>query len=135
MLDSLKNITATLLATLKTRLALLGNELQAQKIMLAQQVGLGLAMVFCFGLTVLLALALVLSVWWDQRVLVLSLSVFVFFAVALWCYVALRRTLASSHAVFDASLSALQEDLEQLRTAAGKGKTTTTQPQRYEAGE
>ncbi len=120
MLNALKNIVGTLLATLQTRLALLGNELQAQKLILVQQLGLGLAMVFCLGLSVLLALALVLAVWWEQRVLVLSLSTAVFLAIALWCYAALRRTLSPDEAIFSASLTALEQDLQQLRAAAGQ---------------
>lgn len=121
MLNVLKNIAGTLLAALQTRLALLGNELQAQKLMLAQQLWLGLAMVFCLGLSVLLALALVLALWWEQRVLVLSVSAAVFFALAWWCYAALRRMLSPDEAVFSASLAALAQDLQQLRAAVGRG--------------
>ena len=119
MLNALKNIAGTLLAALQTRLALLGNELQAQKLMLAQQLAFGLAMVFCLGLGVLLGLALLMAVWWEQRVLILGASTAVFFVLALWCYAALRRTLSPNEAVFGASMAALAQDLEQLRAAAG----------------
>ena len=121
MLNAIKNIAGTLLATLQTRLALLGNELQVQKLVLAQQMALGLAMVFCVGLGVLVSLALLLVMWWEQRVLILSVSTAVFFLLAWWCYAALRRTLSPNEAVFGGSLAALAQDLEQLRAAAGQG--------------
>ena len=121
MLNAIKNIAGTLLATLQTRLALLGNELQVQKLVLAQQLALGLAVVFCLGLGVLLSLALLLVVWWEQRVLILSVSTAVFFLLAWWCYAALRRAFSPDEAVFGGTLAALAQDLEQLRGAAGQG--------------
>lgn len=122
MLDKLKDMAATLLATLQTRLLLLSNEVQAQKLMLARQLVLVLALVFCLALGVLLAVALVLSVWWEQRVAVLGVSVVVFFLLALGCFAALRRTLTESDALFGASVAALQDDLQLLRTATRRGK-------------
>ena len=118
MLSSLKNLSATLLAIAQTRLSLLGNELEVQKILLVQMLGLLLAMMFCAGLTILFGLGLVVSVWWEQRVLVLGMVTVVLGVVAAGCYLRLQSLLSPAHAVFDASLEALKDDMTLLRTAA-----------------
>lgn len=127
MFGALKNISRTLLAILQTRLSLLGNELQAQKILLLQLLGLLLAMLFFSGLAVLSGLGMVVAIWWEQRVLVLGVSVTVFIAVALGCYFRLQSLLNPAEALFGASLAALQDDLTQLRTMTQTGKNASGQ--------
>lgn len=127
MFGALKNISRTLLAILQTRLSLLGNELQAQKILLLQLLGLLLAMLFFSGLAVLSGLGMMVAVWWEQRVLVLGVSVTVFIAVALGCYFRLQSLLNPAEALFGASLAALQDDLTQLRTMTQTGKNASGQ--------
>jgi uncharacterized membrane protein YqjE len=122
MLSTLKNIATTMLAVLQTRLEVIGNELQVQKLVLARQLGLALALVFCVGLSVPLAIALAVATWWDQRVLVLGISTGLVVAVALWCYALLRNTLRSTEAVFAASLAALKDDMALLRASAGRSQ-------------
>lgn len=129
MFGALKNISRTLLAILQTRLSLLGNELQAQKILLLQLLGLLLAMLFCSGLAVLSGLGVVVAIWWEQRVLVLGVSVTVFTAVALGCYFRLQSLLNPAEALFGASLAALQDDLTQLRAMTETGKNASGQKQ------
>ncbi len=116
---ALKNIAATLLGTLQTRLALLGNEVQIEKRLILQQLALGLALVFCMGVSLLLAVGLAVHVWWEQRVWVLAGSTALFLALAVYFYMAIRRTLSSSEDIFAASLAELQEDLRQLKAATG----------------
>ena len=116
-LGALKNIAVTLLSTLQTRLALLGNEVQLEKRLIAQQLGAGLALVFCLGLGVLLAVALAVHVWWDQRLLVLGASTILFLALAAYFYAVLRRTLSVKDELFSATLAELQKDLRQLKAA------------------
>ena len=127
MFGALKNISRTLLAILQTRLSLLGNELQAQKILLLQLLGLLFAMLFCFGLAVLSGLGMVVAIWWEQRVLVLGVSVTVFIAVALGCYFRLQSLLNPAESLFGASLAALQDDLTQLRTMTQTSKNASGQ--------
>ena len=119
MIDALKNTAATLLGVVQTRLSLLGNELEAQKIMLGQLLALWLGVLFCAGLAILLLVGLVVSVWWEQRVWVLGVSVIVFFALTAWCFVRLKALLDPEEPMFGSSLAALQDDLAQLRAAAG----------------
>ena len=116
---ALRNIAATLLGTLQTRLALLANEVQVEKNLILRQLALGLALVFCMGVSLLLAVGLAVHVWWEHRVWVLAGSTALFFALALYFYLLLRRTLTSSDDMFGASLAELQEDLRQLKAATG----------------
>jgi uncharacterized membrane protein YqjE len=118
MLTSLKNIAVTLAITLQTRLELLGNELQLQKLSVARQLGLGLACVFCLGLGVAMAVALAVAVWWEQRVLVLGISLGLCVLGAVWFFAALRRTVMAKEPVFAASLQALKDDLALLKSVA-----------------
>ena len=118
MLATLKNIAAVLAVMLQTRLALFGNELQAQKLLLAQQLGLALALVFCVGLLVPLAVALAVAIWWEQRVLVLAVSCGLCVVGAAWFFIALRRTVRQTEPMFAASLGALRGDLALVKSAA-----------------
>ena len=121
MLATLKNIAVTLAVMLQTRLELVGNELQVQKLLVARQLGLGLALVFFVGLSVPMAVGLAVAIWWDQRVVVLAISCGVCVSVALWCYLALRRTLSTTEAMFAASLAALKGDIALLKSAVTQG--------------
>jgi uncharacterized membrane protein YqjE len=116
---ALKNIAATLLAMVQTRLALLANEIQTQKHHALQQLGFGLALLFCLGLGVLLAVALAVLLWWEQRILVLGLFTALFLGLAGYFYAALRRSSAASVPLFTVSLAELQEDIRRLKEATG----------------
>ena len=118
-LGTLKNIAATLLSTAQTRLALLANEIQTQKLHALRQLAWSLALVFCLGLGVLLAVALAVTVWWEQRVLILGLFTLVFLGLAAYFFLALKRSLSEADPVFAATLAELQEDLRQLRAVTG----------------
>ncbi len=135
MLSSLKNLSVTLLAIAQTRLSLLGNELQAQKILLVQLLGLLLALMFCAGLAILLGLGLVVSVWWEQRVLVLGLSAVIFVALAIFCFLRLQSLLNPAEAAFDASLAALKDDMAMLRAATQSSEPLADQKQTGSARE
>ncbi len=116
-LGALKNIAVTLLSTLQTRLTLLGNEVQMEKRLIAQQLGLILALVFCLGVGMLLGVALAVQFWWDHRVAVLGILAALFLALAAYFYAALRRALTTKDELFSATLAELQEDLRQLKAA------------------
>jgi uncharacterized membrane protein YqjE len=117
-----KNIAATALAVGRTRLELLGNELEIGRITAMRQLMLAQALLFCLGLAVVLTVGLLAIVFWDQRVLVVALAAAAVWAVALGLFLALRRTAARSEPLFAASLAELQEDLRQLRAATGHGR-------------
>ena len=124
MLATLKNIAAILAMMLQTRLELFGNELHAQKLLVARQLGFGLAFLVCVGLSVPLAVAFAVAIWWEHRVLVLGISCSLCVVAALWFFVALRQALSVAEPVFAASLEALKEDLALLKSAAATGDVT-----------
>lgn len=120
---SLKNLAATLVAMGHTRLELLGNEIEAEKLRALRILLLMQALVFCVGLGVLLALVLIALLLWDQRVTVVAVFAVIFLGVAGFLYAALRRSLRQPKPVFAATLAELQEDLRQLKAVSGHGST------------
>lgn len=116
---ALKNIAATLLVSGKTRLELLGNEIEEEKLRAIQLILMAQGMVFCFGVGVMLAIALLVAAFWESRVLLLGASV-VFFMVLGWVFYAMfKRATHRPDRVFAASIAELQEDIRQLKEAAG----------------
>ena len=116
---ALKNIAATLLASGKTRLELLSNEVEEEKLRAIQLVLLAQGMVFCFGVGVMLAVALLAVTFWESRVTVLGASVVVFLVLGGVFFSMFKRATHRPDRVFSASIAELQEDIRQLKEAAG----------------
>ena len=116
---ALKNVAVTLLASGKTRLELLGNELEEQKLHVIRLFLLFQGLVLCLGVTVLLVVALITAVFWDSRVLVLGVFVGIFFVLCGVFYAMVRRAMQRPEKIFSASVAELEEDLRQLKAAAG----------------
>lgn len=112
---ALKNSAATLVGIAQTRLALVSNELQVEKQRALRQLALLLAVLFCAGVCVLLLVAFATLVFWEQRLAVVGASALLFAALTAYLSQALKRSTASSEAMFASSLSELQKDMAQLR--------------------
>lgn len=121
-LGTLQDLAASLLGSAHTRLALLGNELQIEKHLALRQFVLALALLFCAGLSVLMMVAVMLVLWWDQRLLLLGLLCGLFVLLTVWLGLRLRASTARPDPVFGASLAELQQDLQALKAAAGHGQ-------------
>jgi uncharacterized membrane protein YqjE len=121
---SLRSLAATLVATGHTRLELLGNEFAVEKQRALRLLLLTQGLIFCLGLGMVLVIALIVLLMWDQRTAVLSVFAVLFLGLAGLLYAALRRALQRPEAVFAASLAELKEDLRQLRAVSGHGKAT-----------
>lgn len=118
-LGSLQNIAVTLVAMLGTRLELLGNEVEAEKLRILRMLLLVQTLVFCAMVAVLLTVAL-LTLWlWELRLGVLGLFGVVFFVCAWLAYRALMRLASRPEPAFAASLAELREDLRRLKAATG----------------
>ena len=124
VMAALKSISGGVLDLLQTRLDLLVNEIQIQKCHLATQLKLTLALLVSFVLMILVLIGLALVVWWDQRLLVLGVFLLVFFVLCLFFFMLLRRGSVQQAPVLALSLAELQEDLRQLKKAAGHESTT-----------
>ena len=116
LFSALKNITATLLASAKTRLELLANEFETEKLRLIQLVMMAQAMVFCFCMCTLLTIALLVMVFWEQRLLVLGFFSAAFLALGGFFLFRFRQSAHRPDKAFAASLAELQEDLHRLKS-------------------
>ena len=119
LLSALKSMAATLLASGKTRLELIANELQVEKLRTIQLVLMAMAMVFCFGLALILGVALLVALFWEQRLLLLGIFSGLFLALAGFFLYRFKQATRRPDKMFAASLAELQEDLRQLRAMVG----------------
>jgi uncharacterized membrane protein YqjE len=119
LLSALKSIATTLLASGKTRLELLSNEIEEEKHRAIKLVLMAQGMVFCFGIGTLLAVALLTVLFWDSRIAVLGLCTLLFLLAGGVFLALFRRATQRSERVFAASIAELQEDIRQLKAAAG----------------
>ena len=118
LFTALKDIAATLLVSGRTRLELLGNEIEEEKLRAIQLLLVAQFMAFCLVVGIVLALGLLTLLFWDHRFFVLGASSFVFLALGGYFYGVFRRTAQRPERVFAASIAELQEDLRQLKAAA-----------------
>lgn len=121
---ALKNIAATLLSSGKTRLELLANELEEERLRALHLLVMAQGMVFCFGVGTLLAVALLTALFWDNRLLVLSASAGFFLVLGGVFYALFRHSLRRPEKMFAASIAELQEDLRQLKAAVSHESPT-----------
>lgn len=119
LFSALKNIVATLLATGRTRLELLGNEIEEEKLRLIRLVVLMVGMAFCFSIGILLAIVLLAVLFWESRALVFATTAILFLGLGAILYGMFKRTTLRPEQVFAASITELQEDIRQLRAALG----------------
>lgn len=112
---ALKNIVATLLASGRTRLELLANELEEEKLHLVHLLLLALGMTFFLMAGVVLLLAFLTVLFWESRLLVLGLGSGVFLLAGFAFYLAFCKAMQQEQKLFSASLAELQEDLQHLK--------------------
>lgn len=120
---ALKNIPVTLLAIGQTRLELFANEVEAEKLTVLRMLLLAQAMMFCAGLGLLLAVALITLLMWDQRVVVVAVFAALFLLAAALFYRALMRIVNAPEPAFAATLAELREDMRQLKAASSHADT------------
>ncbi len=120
---SLRNASVTLLAIAQTRLELLGNEFESQKLAILRMLVLSLGIVYCAGMGVIVVVALVTAAFWEHRLGVLGGFAVFFLAAAFLLYRSLMRTLEASEPPFSATLDELREDMRRLQAATGHDAT------------
>ena len=120
LVGALRSVTATLLATGQARLALLGNEIEVEKLRAFRVLVLTQALMLCLGLTVVLATFLVIFVLnWPPALVLSALAALFFIASGFFCW-RLTRAARQPQPLFAASLAEMQEDLRQLKSAAAQ---------------
>ncbi len=109
---------ATLLTIGRTRLELLGNEIEEKKLRIAQLVMFLLVAAFSLTIAVLLAVVWLVVLFWEARALILGIGTLVFLLIGIYALVSARKATASPDKMFASSLAELEEDVRQLKEAA-----------------
>ncbi len=117
LMESIKRLLSTLTSIVSTRLELLANELQEERLHLTQMLFFALFALFCFGVGVLLLAAFIVVLFWDEhRLAVLGTLSMVFFALGMLTTMLLRSRMEAKSKLFSVSLAELAKDREYLNT-------------------
>ena len=115
LMGSVRRLTSTLTTLVSTRLELLANELQEERLRLTQMLLFTLFALFCFGMFLLLLTVFIVVLFWDDhRLAVLGVLSVIFFASGSLAVVLLRGKAQEKSKLFSASLAELAKDREQL---------------------
>jgi uncharacterized membrane protein YqjE len=116
LIGSLKALLATLIAIAHTRLELLGAELQEERARLASLLVWGYVALFFASLAVWFLCLTILIAFWDTpyRLLVAGGLALLFFVLAAVAVGSVVRLMHSERRLFDASLTELERDREDL---------------------
>jgi uncharacterized membrane protein YqjE len=115
LMGSVKRLASTLISIVSTRLELLANELQEERLYLTQMFLYSLFALFCFGMGVLLLTVFIVVLFWDDhRLAVLGSLCILFFAAGTLMALLLRNKAHSKPKLFSVSLAELAKDREQL---------------------
>lgn len=114
-MESVKRLLGTLSAIVSTRLELLSNELQEERLRLTQMLLFALFALFCFGIGLLLLTVFIVVLFWDDhRLAVLGTLCTLFFVLGVVMTLLLRSKAQAKSKLFSASLAELANDREQL---------------------
>jgi uncharacterized membrane protein YqjE len=115
LLDSLKRLAGTLLAIIQTRLELLANEFEEERLRVRQMLFYGSVALFLFGMATMLLTVLIVVVFWDSyRLQVLGGLTALYFVAGMLVLSALRRMSRERPRLFAASLAELSDDIDRL---------------------
>jgi len=115
LLQSLRNLAATLVATLQTRLELLAAEVEEERVRLARLLVLAVVAVFFLALSVLTLTLFVIVLFWDSyRLPVIGGLTLIYLAIGAGAAVAARRQATARPRLFAATLAELARDRERL---------------------
>ncbi len=115
LMGSARRLLSTLTSIVSTRLELLANELQEERLRLAQMLLFALFALFCFCMVVLLLTVFIVVLFWDDhRLAVLGILSTVFFVLGTLAAMLLRSKARAGSQLFSASLAELARDKEQL---------------------
>lgn len=108
-------MAGTLLAIFRTRLDLLSNEIEEERLRIGQMLLYGSIALFLLGLSIMLLTVFIVVLFWDsQRLLVLGGLSALFFVAGLFVSNILRRVTCKKSKLFSASLSELANDRDRL---------------------
>jgi uncharacterized membrane protein YqjE len=116
LVDSLSRLGRTALGMLRTRLEILGTELEEERIRFAQLALAVAAIAFCLQMAVLLFVILLVVFFWDtHRLVTLGAFAAFFLAAGVVGALVLKRSLARRPKMFASSLGEFLKDEERLK--------------------
>jgi uncharacterized membrane protein YqjE len=115
---SVKTLFGTLLGMAQTRLELLVNELEEERIRFIRLLLYSLFMMLFFGLGAALLTLLVIAVFWDtHRLLAISLVTITYLGIALWLAIRVVSETRHRPKMFSSTLDELAKDKAALEPA------------------
>jgi uncharacterized membrane protein YqjE len=115
LMASVKRLAGTLLAIIQTRIELLSNELEEERLRVRQMVLYGSVALFLFAMTTMLMTVFIVVLFWDSyRLQVLAGLTLLFLVAGLLALNALRRAAGERSKLFSASLAELSDDIDRL---------------------
>ena len=116
LMGSVRRLTGTLIAIVSTRLELLANELEEERLRLTQMFLLALIALFLLGTGLILLNAFIVVLFWDShRLLALGLLCVVYLVAGAAVTMSLRAKAQAGSKLFSASLAELDKDRQALR--------------------
>lgn len=112
---ALRNLLATLVATGRSRLQLLGIEVEEETLRLLGIVVKGVGALFLLGLGLVLLIACLAAAFWEQRVLIFGLSAAITLLAGIFLFLRAKKEATQPSALFRASIAELDADLARLR--------------------
>lgn len=115
IIQSLRNLAATLVTILHTRLELLVTEIEEERVRLLQLVLWATGALFFLGIAFLLLVMLLIVVFWDShRIAVIAVLAGLSLAAGIGMAVGARNRMHGRSRLFSASLDELARDRDQL---------------------
>ena len=112
---SLRNFAVTLTAVAQTRLELLANEVEEEKLRFGQLLLFGSIALFCLAVgSVFLAIFITVLLWESHRLLVLGSLAVLFFSLGGVAVVMFRARASAGSRLFSASLAEMGKDRQRL---------------------
>ena len=116
LLQSVRNLAATLAALLQTRLELLATELEEEKLRVARLLLWGFIALFFLALGVVMTTLFIVILFWDtHRSWVSGLLAAAYLGIGIFVALRVRGKARAKSRLFTASLAELAKDREQLR--------------------
>lgn len=112
---ALRTLLATLVAIGRTRLELLGTEVQEEKTRLLGALVSGVAALFLLGLGLVLLIACLAAAFWEQRVAIFGISALAVLGGGFFFFLQAKRLATRPSNLFHASLAELDADVARLR--------------------
>ena len=115
LFGSLRRMLATLLGIVSTRIELLVNEWEEERLRLARMLLFALLAVFCVCMGILLLTLFIVVLYWQEHpLLVISVLALSYFAAAGLFALLLNNLLQQRSVLFSASLAELRKDRHHL---------------------